>query len=389
MRTARPNCALRAAAPRLVLAAAAAALAAPAHAGGLGLEDPDRFALLHDDRAAVLRADLLHDIPAQTRAEAANGYGWSGASTSGPNPSRTTGRASGKIGLGAHVDCMIGGGQPWGRWETRDARWSAANEFAESRLETWGLEAACAVAVPLPGGDRLRVIGGARAAEAELFHMISLPANLAFHLDSADAALGWTAGLSWERPQDGLRATLAWTSPMEFELAGRHWINGAAAGPVTATATMPASVALHLEGRPAPLWTASADLDWTWWSDHEVTIDGVASPLAPGGRVSPPTGYDDALGVELGLKRRFGAWEAGGRLRWDQGVNGAITDAWTAGASLARDIGEHVTLEARASATWHQEGLSEGADAVTGRSWRYVSETAVSYAGRLSVTLGF
>lgn len=388
MRPARPHCALRAALPLALLAAAPAA-----QAGGLSLEDPDRFGLLHDDRAAVLRTEIRHDVPSQTRAEAANGYGWSGAASSGPNPSRTTGRATAKIGLGAPFGapfaCMAGAGQPWGRWETRDAEWSAANEFAESRLETIGAEAACAIAIPLGGADRIRIIAGARAAQMELFHMIGLPANLAFHLDSADYAWGWTAGLSWERPAEGLRATIAWTAPMDFSLTGRHWINGAPSGPVTAEARMPASIALHVEGRPWENWTASADLDWTWWSDHEVTINGVASPLAAGGQVRPPTGFDDALGAEIGLKRRMGDWEAGARLRWDQGVNGAITDAWTLGATLSRDIGEHVTLEARASATWHDAGLSEGEDAVTGRSWRYRSETAVSYAGRLSITIGF
>lgn len=381
---------VRAVSALFIAAMFTAAGASGALAGGLSQEDLDPLALLHVDRAFVAEASGFVRQPTNGRTGARNGYGWRGNATSGADPSGKSGAVTLKARAGAG-DCLLRVHQPWARWERRDPQWAAANDFAESRLESAALDAACSWRFDMGGSARLRAIAGLRAGGLEMYHQIGLPAHLVFHLKSRDVGLGWRAGLSWEDPSVGLRISALYTAPMAFAVSGSQWFNGANAGTtLTADIEMPQSLALRFERDVAPGWRGALDAQWTEWSAFDdLRIKGATLMNGIGDAVLS-TGFDDAVTLKAELEHDLTAdWRAAASLRWDQGVSGAVPDLWTLGASVARSFGDHVELELNAALGWRMAGAASGVDSITGRSWSYRSEAGPVYGAGMRITLAF
>lgn len=376
----------------LVAAAiASAALVAPAGATGISQEGSDPLALLYDDHDLTVEAWAAMRRPTNGRTGARNGYGWNGSSSSGPDPSGRTGSLGVHARLGGDGDCMARLHQPWTRWERRDPKWAAANDFAESRMETLSLDAACSWRFDLSGTAQLRIIGGLRAGGMEIYHQLGLPAHLAFHLKSQDVAFGWRAGVSYEDPADGLRASLTYTAPMPFAMSGDQWVNGVRTGSaISAEVEMPRSLALRVEHDLAPRWRGAATADWTEWSAFDSIAISGASLGGQTGTAVFDTGFSDAISLGLEVEHDLTEeWRVGADLRWDQGVSGGVADLWTLGATVGRRIGKHVDLELSAALGWRMSGGASGTDAVTGRSWSYTSEAGPVYGAGVQITFGF
>ncbi|MFT7391426.1 MAG: hypothetical protein ACI9ZH_001656 [Paracoccaceae bacterium] len=364
--------------------------AAPAFGAGLNQEGADPLGLLQADSVVGLEVSGTLRRPSSGLSDAQNGYGWTGSTRSGANPPRYGAAIAARARVLDSGDCMARAHQPYGRWERRDAGWAAANDFAESRLETGAVDAACSWRFALDGTARLRVIGGVRAGMMEVYHQLGLPAHLAFHLTSDKIAFGWRAGLSYE--DEGLRLSALYTAPMTYSLTGAQYTNGArGAGTIATDVTMPASVALRAERDLAPGWRIAADAEWTQWSAFDaMRVSGVSLPGGATGVASFATGFDDTLSFAGSAEHDLSeSWTVGATVRWDQGVGGAITDLVTVRGKVARRLGAHSLLELSGTVDWQMPGETSGVDAVTGRSWSYRAQGGPSFGAGVRLVLGF
>jgi long-chain fatty acid transport protein len=371
----------------IIGAAAGAALA-----GGINQEDLDPLALLHDDHAFAVELSGFMRQSTNGRTGARNGYGWNGVSTSGADPSGKSGSLAVKTRVARDGDCMLKLHQPWARWERRDPKWAAANEFAESRLESLLLDAACSWRFDMEGTAQLRVTGGLRAGGLEVYHQLGLPAHLAFHLKSHDVGLSWRAGLSWEDPADGLRISALYTAPMGFSVTGQQWYNGVPTGAeLRADIEMPQTLSLRVERDIAPDWRGAFDAQWTEWSAFDgLAISGVTLSDGNLGEATFPTGFTNAVTLKAEVEHDLTEdWRLAGSLRWDQGVSGGIADLWTVGAKVGRRLGAHADIEFGAALGWRMEGAASGLDSVTGRSWSYTSEAGPVYGVQARIKFTF
>jgi long-subunit fatty acid transport protein len=365
--------------------------ATSAMAAGLNQESPDPLAPLYEASRAGVEISGALRRPTQGLSDAQNGYGWTGSTTSGANPPRFGGSISARASAFDNADCMVLAHQPYGRWERRDTGWAAANDFAESRLETIGGDAACSWRFALGETTGLRVIGGVRAGVLEIYHQLGLPAHLVFHMNSDEIAFGWRAGLAYDDEATGLRISALYTAPMRFSLDGDHYVNGTRqTGSLTGDVTMPRSVALRAERDLAPGWRGAIDAEWAEWGAFDAMRVRGDALQGQGGAASFATGFKDTLSFGASVEHDLSpAWQAGVSARWDQGAGGAITDLVTLRAMVARRIGAQSLIELSSSIGWQLPGETSGIDAVTSRSWSYRSQSGPTYGAGARLVLGF
>lgn len=344
--------ALSAAAIAATLSAAAFG-AGDAHAGGFSREPLNSTGLLFSNDAFVAQGQLIRVWPERTYSSAQNGYPFSGGATitkADANPEYVTGSLAVKARLFDGFDCMARLHQPYGQATRLGPGWVAGNQFIEQNIDARGIDGTCSYTFALTEEANLRLLGGVRGSTFDYERVIGLPGSSLnrFSLDS-DVSFGWRAGISYERPAIAMRATLTYTSPIEYDLSGVQQINGVGTGlNVTSTAEMPQTVELRLQSGVAPDWLASLGVRWEEWGAFSaLDVDHVVlSSTAVNVSSSTPTQFGDTWTVEAGVGHKLSdKWGVGGSLTWSQGAGGGYSDTWTLGAAVAYDPVDNVRIE--------------------------------------------
>ena len=150
--------------------------------------------------------------------------------------------------------------------------------------------------------NNFSVYGGLRYQTAEA--NVSIPFVDGYSgVAEADSALGWLAGVAYERPDIALRVALSYNSAMEFEHDVVENSGTFGAGRTsTMDVTAPQSVNLEFQSGIAPDTLLFGSVRWVEWTEFDVTPDDYFTLTGGGSLVSYD---DDVFTYNLGIGRRL------------------------------------------------------------------------------------
>lgn len=124
----------------------------------------------------------------------------------------------------------------------------------------------------------------------------------------SDGAVGWLAGVSWEKPEIAARVSLTYNSSVEHDLDTSE--SGLAIptlnGDSTTTVKLPQSWNLEFQTGVAPDTLAFGSIRWVKWSEFRVDPAGYTGFFdAAGVPVTPLVDLDDTTTFTLGVGRKF------------------------------------------------------------------------------------
>ncbi|MBB3658492.1 long-chain fatty acid transport protein [Rhizobium sp. BK650] len=309
-----------------------------------------------------------------------------------------------KAGFGDAIDCLVDYSEPFGGHSNPGLNWAGANNNIETEIKTRNYGGTCSYRFDV-GPGQLRFIGGGFYQEVEGFKErlvapIGPPASAIYsgvgRLDLSDEAWGWRAGLAYEIPEYGFRASLVYNSKVKYDnLTGTvdltqvpKALNPAnpALGvvtPVFGSAEAPDSLELKLQSGIAPDWLAFGSVKWTNWSVLQsvpfcpTSTKGLAACTSGGATelTSLDLLYRDGWTITGGVGHKFSdQWAGALSLTWDRGTSqgyGSQTDSWTLGVGAAFTPTEHIewrvagavgVLTSGSSGVVTQDGVTFGND---------------------------
>ena len=150
------------------------------------------------------------------------------------------------------------------------------------------------------GGGQFSVLGGPR------IQSLSASANVPFvnryTVTGAETVnYGYTAGLAWERPELGMRASLAYTSKIKNAVDSKESIGGQPAVSTVTDVDTPESVNLELQTGLNPQTLLYGSVRWVPWGSF-----AVSPPVYTKATGSPLAFFkDDRTTYRIGLGRRI------------------------------------------------------------------------------------
>ncbi|MFD1795461.1 aromatic hydrocarbon degradation protein [Paracoccus aurantiacus] len=115
-----------------------------------------------------------------------------------------------------------------------------------------------------------------------------------------DTAVGWLAGVSWERPDIAARVALTYYSDIDHEFDTKEFFGAVQVAEGTTDVTTPSMLALDFQTGVAPDTLVFGQIRRTYWSDFKV-IPTLFGTYVPDGLVS----LDDTTTYTLGVGRKF------------------------------------------------------------------------------------
>ncbi|PTM95259.1 OmpP1/FadL family transporter [Mycoplana dimorpha] len=327
-----------------------------------------------------------------------------------------------KAAIGDSIDCMIDYSEPFGANVKPGRHWAGAKDVSELEIFSHNYGAACSYRFDA-GPGQFRVIGGGFYQEigGHKEQVVVAPeilagtpfsnfSGLGRMEDIKDSSGGWHAGVGYEIPEYAMRASLVYTSKVDYDdINGTLNLTGvpkAIAGsldhqrifgestPVTASATLPESLELKLQSGIAPDWLGFGSVKWTNWSRLQTVdfrCDGSAAFCGDAaGKTLTALNlyYRDGWTVTGGLGHRFNEqWAGGMSLTWDRGTStvvGSQSDVWMVGLGTAYSPSEHVELRLNGALGLLTSGESNPINTTTTR-YEYGTDFVSALSGELRV----
>ncbi|WP_299841420.1 outer membrane protein transport protein [uncultured Paracoccus sp.] len=139
-----------------------------------------------------------------------------------------------------------------------------------------------------------------------------------------NTAWGWTAGVSWEKPEIAARVSLTYNSPIEHEFDTRETISGAPIDPAGASVTKvktPRSWNLEFQTGVAADTLVFGSIRWVNWS--EFRVDPRAFTAASG---SGLVELEDTTTLTLGVGRKFNEnWSGTAAFTYEKSGNDLVS----------------------------------------------------------------
>jgi long-chain fatty acid transport protein len=391
-------------------------LVQPAFAGGLdrGGYNIDQ---LFDASQFSIQSGVIYFIPQRklknakdtdaTDGRGSNGIG-GGTTTADETENYAIPYGGIKAGFG-DVDCLVDYSEPFGAHTNPGANWVGAQNNIETKVTSRNYGGTCSYKFDV-GPGQLRLIGGGfyQEIEGSKERLVLAPAVMGAlnpalaaytgigRLDLEDSAWGWRAGVAYEIPEYGLRASLVYNSRVKYDnLTGTVDLTqapiGAApySGKVTnvyGAAEAPDSLELKLQSGIAPDWLAFGSVKWTNWS----VLQSIAlCPTATRGTsctsknqlTSLDLLYQDGWTVTGGIGHKFNdQWSGAVSVTWDRGTShgyGSQTDTWLLGVGAAYSPTENIE--------WR---LAGAVGILTSGSSGVVTQNGVTYGDDVSYDFG-
>jgi len=351
--------------------AAMGGLQSPVLAGGIErggynidlLFDPSQFAVESTATFVMPQRKLKNTVDTPGLDGSLNALGYSSSAED------TEDYWSPRIGVKAGhegFDCMFDYSQPYGAHSNPGANWAGANQNVETKINSDNYALTCSYRFDA-GPGQLRVIGGGNYLQMDGFKKQLLVAPEAFapfpasgigRLDLEGDGWGWRAGVAYEIPEYGFRASLVYYSEVKLkDITGTVDLTQIPAFvplpsplvpgtviPVAGTAEMPDAVELKVQSGIAPDWLAFGSVKWTDWSElQRITFYNSGNAIT-----SLDLGYRDGWTVTGGLGHKFNdQWSGAVSVTWDRGTSqglSTLTDTWLFGAGVSYSPNKNVEI---------------------------------------------
>lgn len=252
--------------------------------------------------------------------------------------------AKAKFDLHDNFSCLTRLNNPGTILEETPDNWAGRFSIIKTELQTFGLDATCAVKLNLGGGHHFRVIGGGRYVEADIdvLKMTNLLSEGLSNVSLHGAGFGWRAGVAYEFPEYAIRASLIYDHEIPIEATGILKSGTLNDIPMVSEFAMPGGVEFRVQSGIAPNWLAFAGVKWVNWSslDKLTVNDSLAGILEVNRYFNFSDGWTVTAGIGHQLTEQI---QVGTSLTWDQGIGGSYSDTYQWGLGGAYKINENVT----------------------------------------------
>lgn len=323
------------------------------------LFDPARasieFGYTYVDRNVDYKVDNAHtydpSLPEPIRVTPVEG----GAKKARATPNVWNYTVNAKVGITDNIDCLARLNNPGTIEEVLPDDWNGRKSIVVTDLQTLGLDATCSYKVPVMDGGFVRVIGGARYIEAEIYNRKESALGSLADVNIKDHGFGWRAGLAFEYPEYAIRASLFYDSAIDLDMKGTLETNVFGNDLVMDTVgkvTMPQGVEFRIQSGIAPAWLAFMGVKWVDWSVLQSLALPALVELPPGGPSAPPGAYvkpvryfnfSDGWTVTAGIGHQLtDSIQIGSSLTWDQGIGTSYSDTYSWGLGGSWNVNEKV-----------------------------------------------
>jgi long-chain fatty acid transport protein len=231
--------------------------------------------------------------------------------------------------------------------------WSQASVIVSSFLRVDELGLTCSYRLPV-GNGYVRLIGGV-TEDFATYHqqaLRQLPNGFALQptLDLDASAPGWRAGVAYEIPSKGMRASLMYYSNIDFSAHGiLQQLN---AVPTQAAASIPRAVEGVIQFPIAPAWFDTVSVKWVDWSvvtSIPIILTANSGPLRAGQVLSTLDAFwRDGWTIANTVTYRWSDRLALSlNVGWDRGVSTGWTDnpdAWNTFLFATYKVTEHLDV---------------------------------------------
>jgi long-chain fatty acid transport protein len=257
--------------------------------------------------------------------------------------------------------CLAAYRQPFGIDNRYPPTWSQASVIVSSSLKVQELGLTCSYRVPA-GDGYLRLIGGVTedfgTYHQEALRQLPNGSSIRPTLDLETSAPGWRAGVAYEMPAKGVRASLMYYSNIDFSahgtlrqlpLRGNAFLN---AVPTQAATAIPPAVEGVIQLPIAPSWFDTITVKWVDWSavtSIPIILAADSGPFRAGQVLSTLNAFwRDGWTIGNTVTYRWNDRLALSlNVGWDRGVSTGWTDnpdAWNTLLFANYKLNEHVEV---------------------------------------------
>ena len=257
--------------------------------------------------------------------------------------------------------CLASYRRPFGVDNDYGSTWSQASVVVSRSLSVEEIGLTCSYRTQASDGY-LRLIGGVTESFAtyheEALRQLPNMSSIRPTLDLNASAMGWRAGLAYELPPQGLRASIMYYSNLDFSargtlrqlpLGGNAFLDSV---PVQAGAPLPRAVEGKIQTAFSPTWFNTVAVKWAGWStvtSIPVILTADSGPLRTGRALSTLNAFfRDGVTISDTVTHQWNDKLALSlNLGWDRGVSTGWTDntdTWQTLGFINYKIFDHLEL---------------------------------------------